>query len=701
MHIPDGYLGPQTYVGTYAVMAPLWAVASRKLGRILRTRQVPLLALGSAFSFIVMMFNVPIPGGTTGHAVGAVLVAVLLGPWAACVAVSIALVVQALMFGDGGLTAIGANCLNMAVIMPFTGWWVYQRLSRGTPEGSRWRCVAAAAGGYVGVNAAALATAVLLGLQPALARDLAGHALYCPYPLRVAVPVMALEHLLVFGWVEALVTGLVVAYLQRQAPETLPAAEALPSRRNYRALWTALVAVALLTPLGLLLPQWLKAGGAWGEWSASEVGEQVGYIPRQLERLEGLWRSPLGGYALGGHGSLLFYVVCAVLGLVLVAVVGLLVGRALASAPPKAPPAPRPAPAPVEPEPPLPGKRRRRRRKVKRDLATAVPGQLPVGDEAAPRQRRRRRGPLLEEDVPAWLAPAAPLTSEQTVPVLTVGRTWRRGLDRLQHALTEQLAPPRPGWLTACDARPKLLGVLVLVVTVSLLQEVATLWAAMVVGLIIALTARVSWQRLGPLWLGVPLFSLVLALPAMLNVLTPGEPALVIARLPWQSFGPWLLPPQLTVTVPGLLVGGRLLLRATACVILALVLTATTEPTALLKGLRSLGLPRVLAMVLLMMHRYLGALLRAAEDLHRARLSRTIAPESVRQGQAFAATGIGLMLLRSLRLAEGVHQAMVARGYEGEVHTLADRRLGWREALVLALFVVLAAALAAADHLLT
>jgi cobalt/nickel transport system permease protein len=239
MHIPDGYLGPVTYGASYAAMVPFWAMASRRLEQSLKSRQVPLLALGSAFSFIIMMYNVPIPGGTTGHAVGAVLVAVLLGPWAACLAVTTALVVQALMFGDGGLTALGANCLTMAVIMPFAGWGVYRLICgtgvTATAGGAhvpalqlRRQWLGAAVGGYVGLNAAALATAVLFGLQPLLAHNAAGQPLYAPYPLSVAVPVMAFEHLAVFGWVEALVTGLVVAYLQRHAPELLAGSRPAP-----------------------------------------------------------------------------------------------------------------------------------------------------------------------------------------------------------------------------------------------------------------------------------------------------------------------------------------------------------------------------------------------------------------------------------------------------------------------------------------
>ena len=88
MHIPDGYLSPQTCGAFGAAMVPVWAGAGRRVRRVVRTRFVPLIAVGAAYCFLVMMFNVPIPDGTTAHAVGAVLIAVLLGPWAAVIAVS-------------------------------------------------------------------------------------------------------------------------------------------------------------------------------------------------------------------------------------------------------------------------------------------------------------------------------------------------------------------------------------------------------------------------------------------------------------------------------------------------------------------------------------------------------------------------------------------------------------------------------------
>ncbi|MFH1485166.1 MAG: energy-coupling factor ABC transporter permease, partial [Chloroflexota bacterium] len=123
MHIPDGYLSPASFAVMYAAAAPFWYVAVQKVKSALTTRMVPLLSIFSAFSFTIMMFNVPLPGGTTGHAVGGTLLAIVLGPWAAVIGISVALVIQAIFFGDGGITTIGANCFNIAVVLPMVGYY--------------------------------------------------------------------------------------------------------------------------------------------------------------------------------------------------------------------------------------------------------------------------------------------------------------------------------------------------------------------------------------------------------------------------------------------------------------------------------------------------------------------------------------------------------------------------------------------------
>ena len=123
MHIPDNYLSPSTCVVMGAVMIPVWRIAVKKVKNELTKKRIPLMGIGAAFSFMVMMFNIPLPGGTTGHALGATLVALLLGPWAACISVTIALLVQAVIFGDGGILAFAANSFNMAFVAPFIGYY--------------------------------------------------------------------------------------------------------------------------------------------------------------------------------------------------------------------------------------------------------------------------------------------------------------------------------------------------------------------------------------------------------------------------------------------------------------------------------------------------------------------------------------------------------------------------------------------------
>lgn len=221
MHIPDGYISPQTGGAFYLIMTPLWIAASRIVKKSLKARQVPYLAFGASFSFIIMMFNVPIPGGSTGHAVGGTLVAILLGPWAAMIAITVALVVQAILFGDGGITAIGANCFNMAFVLPFTGYYIYKLIAIKSSKSSSRRSIAAGIGAYLGLNAAAFCTGIEFGIQPILHHTSDGKPLYCPYGLNIALPAMLLEHVILFSWIEAIITFLVIRYLQKEDPSLI------------------------------------------------------------------------------------------------------------------------------------------------------------------------------------------------------------------------------------------------------------------------------------------------------------------------------------------------------------------------------------------------------------------------------------------------------------------------------------------------
>jgi cobalt/nickel transport system permease protein len=338
MHIPDGYLSPQTFLPLYAVMVPLWTLAARKVRRTLRTRQIPLLALGSAFSFVVMMINIPVPGGTSGHMVGAALLAILLGPWTACVIVSLALAIQSLLFGDGGITALAANSLTMAVVMPFVGYYSYRLIARRAPVSLRRQMVAGFVAGYLALNAAALYTAIMLGLQPLIASAPDGRPLYAPYSLAIAVPAMALPHLLLFGIVEGIATALIIRYLRRADPACLSlhgmGCEA--SAGTLQSLRCGVGVLALLSPLGIVLPWLFGAKPAWGEWTPSELERLIGFVPAGVQRLGEIWRAPFPEYAFAGLAqcglllSSLAYLVSAGLGIAAVVICVRVCGRLLA-----------------------------------------------------------------------------------------------------------------------------------------------------------------------------------------------------------------------------------------------------------------------------------------------------------------------------------------------------------------------------------
>jgi cobalt/nickel transport system permease protein len=319
MHIPDGYLGPQTYIPFYAIMLPLWHRGSRILRKALNAKQIPLLALSAAFSFVIMMFNIPVPGGSTGHAVGSALIAILLGPWAAFMSVSMALIIQALLFGDGGITAIGANCFNIAFIMSFSGYYIYKLLSSNSGTNIPQRVFAACVAAYISINLAAFFTAVEFGIQPYIAHKPDGTPLYGPYSLDVAVPIMTIEHLAIFGFIEALVTGLVVAYIAKTDPAMLnikmsSGLEVEPTiSKLYRRLWIGLGILILLTPLGII-----ASGGSWGEWGADELLKMIGSVPEGFKGLSNLWSSVFPDYTIPGLdgpvASVFGYIFSAVIG---------------------------------------------------------------------------------------------------------------------------------------------------------------------------------------------------------------------------------------------------------------------------------------------------------------------------------------------------------------------------------------------------
>ncbi len=222
----------------------------------------------------------------------------------------------------------------------------------------------------------------------------------------------------------------------------------------------------------------------------------------------------------------------------------------------------------------------------------------------------------------------------------------------------------------------KALGLMGLLVVTTLLRSFTGLALSYALLLLLAVMSRVPARRLAAALIAAPLFSAAIMLPATLSVITPGKALLVI------------VPSKLAITDAGLAVAARFILRAAVCVSIVGLLTVTTQRVKLFRGLRMLGVPQIFVTLLSMMERYLGILVISAEEIHLAKISRSIAPGSLRQEKAWAAAGMGSLFRRSCSLGHAVYLAMVSRGYTGEVHCLEDpvlREKDWAFALAAAI----------------
>ncbi|AEM38521.1 cobalamin (vitamin B12) biosynthesis CbiM protein [Pyrolobus fumarii 1A] len=206
MHIPDGFLSLPWVVATYAATLAFGVIALRKARSVWGPATAAAVTVLAAAIFVAQMLNWPIPGGTSLHFVGGALAGILLGPWLGFLAMSLVLIVQCLVFHDGGITALGANILNMAIIDVLVGYYVY-RLVYGALGGSRTgRLLGAFLGGWLGITLAGVACGLEIGLSPQF-----------PYGVAVTVPVMGFWHA-VLGVIEGVITALVVDYVYSRAP---------------------------------------------------------------------------------------------------------------------------------------------------------------------------------------------------------------------------------------------------------------------------------------------------------------------------------------------------------------------------------------------------------------------------------------------------------------------------------------------------
>ena len=312
MHIPDNYLSPASCAVLAVAAAPVVGLSITKVKAQLKENKelAPMLGIAASLSFLLMMFNVPIPGGTTAHAVGGVLLSILIGPYAASLALSVALFLQALLFGDGGIIALGANIFNMAIAMPFVGYAVYHFFRKQNHE-----TAGVLIGSYVGINVAAFLTAIELGIQPIIATQ-GGEPLYNPYGLAVTIPAMMVTHLTIAGAVEVFFTYVIYRFVKQVAPQELYTPTSVNTTSFVKKIRYVLIALVVLSPLGLL-----AEGTAFGEWSADELAEMMTNVPAGIENgfsFEALFSD----YTIPGTNIAIGYILSAITALLIFYILG-------------------------------------------------------------------------------------------------------------------------------------------------------------------------------------------------------------------------------------------------------------------------------------------------------------------------------------------------------------------------------------------
>lgn len=199
MHVPDGFISPQTYLPAYALATAAWFWAAKGLRQQLDEQTVPKLAAMTALAYGLGLIMVPVPGGTSGHALGIAMLALMFGTRLAFLSYSLVLVLQSLLFGAGGITALPVNALAMGLIGALAAVGTY-RTFRGVNE-----TLAVVAAAWISVMLSGLAVALVLGLQPLIAQRPDGTPLFFPFGFSIVLPAVLIPHALI-GIGEALLT---------------------------------------------------------------------------------------------------------------------------------------------------------------------------------------------------------------------------------------------------------------------------------------------------------------------------------------------------------------------------------------------------------------------------------------------------------------------------------------------------------------
>jgi len=278
--------------------------------------------------------------------------------------------------------------------------------------------------------------------------------------------------------------------------------------------------------------------------------------------------------------------------------------------------------------------------------------------------------------IPDWLAQdnaAIPVSSKtRNRGKGFVERTIDSAAGFLRDAFLSEAIAKRQGLLQALDPRVRLVSLLALIVCISLMRSPAIIWGVYLFVLLLAVASSVPLLFfIKRVWLFIPLFSAIIVIPALFNVVTPGEPLWIMAHLSRShDFGPYHIPETIFITRQGLLTAVTFIGRVAASVSLAVLLTLTTRWSNLLRALGVLRVPQIFILILGMTYRYILLLVQAVQNIHIARKSRTLRYGSTGVEQRWVASRMGYLFKRTWLMSQDVHRAMLSRCFSGEVRAL-------------------------------
>ena len=243
----------------------------------------------------------------------------------------------------------------------------------------------------------------------------------------------------------------------------------------------------------------------------------------------------------------------------------------------------------------------------------------------------------------------------------------------------------KKGLLQGVDPRVKIACVVALIVSLTFIHSIILLIIWYGFALALALVSRINLRFfIMRVWIFIPLFTVFIAIPALFNIFVPGEPILVLKQFQAPlSIGYFQFPDQISITRQGTFSASLLILRVATSVSLVVLLMLTTKWFHLLRALSFFKVPKSFVLILTITYRYIHLLLKTMEEMHRVFLSRILKTPTWKSNLAFTASGIYVMLRRSLQTGEQVFSAMQSKGYAGKIKVMDSFRLCWMDVVFL------------------